>query len=73
MVDPRCVLVWVLKGAWSSREKRGKKKEKEIVWKFEWIHWSRLNWNDASRIWKNLHKSKKYSWKKLKKNIFNKR
>ena len=52
MIDPRCVLVWVLKVAWEIRGKKGGEGEKkEIVWEFEnWIHWSRLKWNDGSNI-----------------------
>ena len=53
-------------------KKRKEKEKKENVWK-KWIQWNRIKWNDGSKIeFENFTKNKKYSRKKLKKNIFNK-
>ena len=58
MLDPRCVLVWLLKGAWAIGEKRGRKgrkKEKQEkkngkrlkTWENEY---NEIKWNDGSKI-----------------------
>ena len=70
MLDSRCVLVWLFKGAGCIREKRGKMKMFESLRK--WIQWNRIKWNDGTKIeFEKFTKSKKYS-RKNKENIFNK-
>ena len=49
MLDPRCVLVWVLKVVWQIREKKGGGRKLFENLK-RWIHWSRLKWDDGSKI-----------------------
>ena len=52
MLDPRCVLVWVLKVVWQIREKKGSEEEKrEIVWEFEKMNTLKwLKWDDGDKI-----------------------
>lgn len=81
MLDPRWVLVWVLKGAWPIREEKSKSKEKQNKaqtkenisnWR-KWIWWNRITWNDGSRIeLKKCYKGVKNVVEKIKDNMIKK-
>ena len=73
MLDPTCVLVWVLKVVWQIREKKwwGTKKRKAFENLKKWIHWSRLKWNDGSKIeFEKIYTEVKNAVEKIKEKYF---